>query len=64
MVNAATISTSHVDSFIEQIPTPDEIRDRLGENLRQKRLLKEMLKLAEKRQGVRNVSGTKGASRA
>lgn len=51
----ATATKSDVEQFIEQIPTPDEIRLRLNETLRQADLLKQLLRLASKRQRVADV---------
>ena len=51
----ATATKSDVEEFIAQIPEPDEIRTRLCETLRQADLLKQLLRLANKRQRVADV---------
>lgn len=40
-------------SLIEQVPDPQTVRERLGQTLRDARLLRELLKLAEKIQRER-----------
>lgn len=50
-----------VDDLLSQvnIPKPDEIRRRIAENIRQRQLLRQLLKLAEQRQAVEEVSTCK-----
>ena len=48
--------TNTLAEFLEKVPTPDEIRRKITENLRQKKLLRQLLKLAEQRQAVEEVS--------
>jgi len=47
-----------IDDLLSQvkIPKPDEIRRRIAENIRQRQLLRQLLKLAEQRQKVEEVS--------
>ena len=42
--------------FIERIPTPDEIKDRLAVNLHEAKLLRQLLKISEQRQELKEVS--------
>ena len=42
--------------FIDKIPTPDEIKDRLAENLHEAKLLRQLLKIAEQKQQVEEVA--------
>ncbi len=44
-----------VDRYVESLPPPQQIRERLSLNLREQRLLKQLLKLAEQRQKVEEV---------
>ncbi len=47
-----------VESVFDQIniPKPDEIRQRIAENIRERQLLRQLLKLAEQRHAVEEVS--------
>jgi hypothetical protein len=45
-----------VAEFVEKIPTPEEIRRDLCRNIREARLLRQLLRLAERRQEVREVA--------
>ena len=38
-----------VEQFVKRLPTPVEIKARLSENIRENRLLKQILKLSEQR---------------
>ena len=38
------------------IPKPDEVRQQIAENLRQRQLLRQLLKLAEQRRALTEVS--------
>jgi hypothetical protein len=42
-----------------RIPKPDEIRRRIAENIRQRQLLRQLLKLAEQQKAVEEVSSCK-----
>lgn len=44
-----------LDQYIERLPPPKEIRDRLSRNLREARLLRTLLKISEQRQRVREA---------
>ena len=50
------VAKEAVDGFVRQIPDPPEIRERIAENLRERQLLRQLLKLSEQRQKVREVS--------
>jgi hypothetical protein len=39
--------TNELNRFLQTIPRPDEIRDRLSRNLHEARVLRRLLKLAE-----------------
>jgi hypothetical protein len=45
-----------LDQYLERLPPPNEIRDRLCRNFREAKLLRQLLKLSEQRQRVREVS--------
>jgi len=47
-----------VENVFDQvhIPKPDEIRRRIAENIRERQLLRQLLKLAEQRQALEEVS--------
>ncbi len=45
-----------IKRFTEQIPDPEKIRERIAENLRERQLLRQMLRLSEQRAKVREVS--------
>ena len=49
-----------LDEYIERLPPPKAIRERLSENLREARLLRQLLKLAEQRQRVEEVASCNG----
>jgi hypothetical protein len=42
--------------LLEKVPSPEEIRRRITENLRQGKLLRQLLRLAEQRKAVEEVS--------
>jgi hypothetical protein len=44
-----------VDRYVEALPGSRQIRERLSVNLREQRLLKQLLKLAEQREKVQEV---------
>ncbi len=50
-----------IDNLLDHvnIPKPDEIRRRIAENIRQRQFLRQLLKLAEQRQRVEEVSSCK-----
>lgn len=52
---------SDVRSFIEELPPADVVRRELSRNMREQRLLKQILKLSEQREKVREVSGSPNA---
>jgi len=37
----------HLEKYLENIPKPQELRNRLSENLREARLIRQLLKIAE-----------------
>ncbi len=41
-----------LSEFIDRIPPPRRIRDRLAENLRENRLLRQLLRMSEQREKV------------
>ena len=45
-----------LETFLDKVPKPDEIRRKLCENLRQTKLLRQLLRIAEQRQRVEEVS--------
>jgi len=47
-----------INDLLDQvkIPKPEEIRRRIAENIRQRQLLRQLLKLAEQRKAVEEVS--------
>jgi hypothetical protein len=49
-----------LDQYIEAIPEPRQIKERLSENLREAKLLRRLLKLAEDRQ-ARNLARSEGS---
>lgn len=49
-------SNSAVTQYVEAIPTPEEIRKKLAANVREAKLLRQILRLAEQREKVREVS--------
>ena len=44
------------DEYIDRIPSSDEIKRRLVHNLREAKLLRQLLKLAEQREKVEEIS--------
>jgi hypothetical protein len=48
--------------FLDQIPPSDEVRRQLAENLRQTKLLRQVLRIAEQHESVREVAA--GANQA
>jgi hypothetical protein len=53
------MAKEQLKQYLETLPASKEIRDRLCENLREARLLRQLLKLAEQREKVREVSTCK-----
>ena len=51
-----------LETFLEKVPAPDEIRRRLTENIRLGKLLRQVLRLAEQRDAVQEVAA-EGATR-
>jgi len=49
------MAEEQLHQYIESLPTPKEIRNRLCENLREARLLRQLLKLAEQHEKVREA---------
>ena len=49
-------SPESIDTFVERIPKPEEIRRRLSANIREARMLRQILKIAEQREKVAEVS--------
>jgi hypothetical protein len=45
-----------LSQYLEKVPKPDEIRRQLTANLRQAKLLRQLLRIAEQRQAVEEVS--------
>ncbi len=45
-----------LETFLEKVPAPEEIRRRLTENIRQGKLLRQVLRLAEQRKSVEEAS--------
>jgi hypothetical protein len=52
-------SDSTLAEFLDKVPQSDEIRRRITENLRQGKLLRQLLRIAEQRQKVEEVSECK-----
>jgi len=48
-----------IEGYLDNIPEPEEIRVRIAENIRQRQLLRQLLKLAEQRRKVEEVSPCK-----
>ena len=44
-----------LETFLEKVPPPEEIRRRLTENVRQGKLLRQVLRLAEQRKSVQEA---------
>lgn len=58
-------ATEVVEKFIGQIPSPDEIRERLTQNIHEGRMLRKLLKIAnDRRQSVSGASASQGAPHA
>jgi len=51
--------SSTLTEFLDKVPTPDEIRREITENLRKGKLLRQLLRIAEQRQAVEEVSTCK-----
>lgn len=51
-MNATSDQRDSIDRYVQSLPEPQQIRERLSENLREQRLLKQLLKLAEQREKV------------
>ncbi len=47
---------ARLDEYIERLPPPKAIRERLSRNLREARLLRQLLKLSEQRQRVEEAA--------
>lgn len=45
-----------IKGFVEQIPKPAEIRERIAENLRERQVLRQLLKLSEQQEKMREAS--------
>lgn len=52
-------NSSPLTEFLDKVPAPDEIRREITENLRKGKLLRQLLKLAEQRERVEEVSSCK-----
>lgn len=50
-----TQHTEKLDDFLRRLPRPSEIKDRLARNLHEGRLLRQLLKLSEQREHVREA---------
>jgi hypothetical protein len=50
----------NVDDFLGRLPSADEIRERLGQNLRERAQLRRLLKLAEDRRSSQIKEPTEG----
>jgi hypothetical protein len=48
-----------VESFLERLPTAADVRREIARNLREGRLLRQVLKLAEQREKVEEVSAVR-----
>ena len=48
-----------LDEYLDRVPPPDEIRKRLGENLREREVLRRLLKISEKVRKSEEVSSCK-----
>ena len=42
--------------YLEELPRPEEIRRRIAENIRERQLLRQVLKLAEQRQAAQGAT--------
>ncbi|MFZ1933476.1 MAG: hypothetical protein WCB27_05910 [Thermoguttaceae bacterium] len=52
-------SNTDLSQYLEKVPKPDEIRRQLTANLRQAKLLRQLLRIAEQRDAVAEVSSCK-----
>lgn len=52
-------SSTDLDRFLDKVPEPDEVRRKITENLRQAKLLKQILRISEQRERVKEVSSCK-----
>lgn len=50
-----------IDKFLLRIPDPAEVRQRIAENLKERQLLRRVLKLAEERQAAESRHGVTDA---
>jgi hypothetical protein len=50
-----------LDTFLSRIPEPAEVRQRIAENLRERQLLRHVLKLAEERRAAEHREGVSRA---
>jgi len=48
--------TANVQEYIEHLPSAAEIRARIAANVAERQLLRRLLKLAEEREGARELS--------
>jgi hypothetical protein len=48
-----------LSQYLDKVPKPDEIRRQLTANLRQAKLLRQLLRIAEQRQAIEEVSSCK-----
>jgi hypothetical protein len=49
-------SNTPIVDFLDKVPPPDEVRRQIAVNLRQGKLLRQVLRMAEQRESVREVS--------
>ena len=47
--------TQNLSEYVEKLPPPEEVRLELARNLREQRLLKQLLRLAEQKAKVQEV---------
>jgi hypothetical protein len=57
-------ASTAIDNFLEQVPSSEEIRRRIAENLRQAKLLRQMLRFAEQRESVVEIHDQATGGRA
>ena len=48
--------------FLDKVPPPDEVRQKIAENIRQGKLWCQLLCIAEQRKSVEEVSGARSAN--
>ena len=54
----ATVEPKQAEDFVQRIPRPDVIKERLSENLEEAKLLRQMLRVAVKRDRAREAAAT------